>query len=202
MPNTKFFRDRGDKEHNRFLISSIPFISGYFFPLLATFLVLVLSASACDLPSITFHEPVWITNVPITFNGRFNVVEHHTFAGKSLSCSTDTTGALTVDRKGSVTFTTRGGVFSIDANGQRVEQGKDQGWRVEGQVEPPGQPFLKFTTCSQGRYRAEDSAEHIMAEYQQDTQTGKLTGGVTCYNENNKPASEFAFYLAATEPRK
>ena len=46
------------------------------------------------------------------------------------------------------------------------------------------------------------AAEHIVAEYQQDTQTGKLTGGVTCYNENNKPVSEFAFYLAATEPRK
>jgi hypothetical protein len=162
----------------------------------------VLSASACSLPSISFQEPVWIIDLPVTFTGRFNVVEHHTFGGKNLTCASDTTGTLTVDRKGGVNITTQGGIFKISAEGACIEQGKDQGWQAEGQVEQPSQPYLKFTTCSQGRYRAKGSAEHIVADYQQDTQTGKLTGGVTCYDANDRPVAEFAFYLAATEPRK
>jgi hypothetical protein len=170
--------------------------------LLCLAVLLVLSSSACSLPSITFQEPVWVTDLPVTFTGRFYVVEHHTSGGKNFTCSTDTTGALTVDSKGGVAFTTQGGVFLIGADGQCIEQGKDQGWQVEGQVEQLSQPYLKFTTCSKGRYRAQGSAEHVVAQYQQNTQTGKLTGGVTCYDENIKPVSEFAFYLAATEPRK
>ncbi len=167
--------------------------------------LLLLSSAACSLPGISFRAPVWIINLPVTFTGRFTVVEHHTFAGQSVSCSKETTGLVTVDRNGKVALTTQGGVFSIDANGQCVDQSQDPGWKAEGEVENPAEPYLKFTGCTSPgatRYRAEGSAEHVVAEYQQTTQTGKLTGGVTCYDEKNKPVSELSFYLMGTETRQ
>ena len=170
--------------------------------LLCLAILLVLSASACNLPSITFHGPVWVTNLPVTFTGKTHAVEHHLSGGKSFTCAVDTTGALTVNEKGGVVFTIQGGTFTVDASGNCVEQAEGQGWRVEGQTELPGQPLLKFTTCNNGRYRAEGSAEYIVAAYQQDTQTSKLTGGITCYDAQNKPIAEFSLYLTATEPRK
>ena len=113
-------------------------LSSTLLPLAAV--LVVLSSSACSLPSLSFREPVWIIGLPVTFTGRFNVVEHHTSAGKRITCSSDTTGTLTVDSKGGVTFTTQGGVFTISTDGQVtterefpcIEQGKDQGWQGEG----------------------------------------------------------------------
>ena len=163
---------------------------------------MVLFTAGCSLPSLSFHAPVWIITLPATFTGRFTVVEHHAFAGKSFTCSSQTTGTVTVDKQGKATVTTQGGVFSISDTGQCVEQGKSQGWQAEGQVENPEQPYLKFTSCNQGKYRAEGSAEHIVAEYQATTQTGKLTGGVTCFDEHNQPVAELSFYLLGSEPRQ
>jgi len=130
------------------------------------------------------------------------VVEHHATGSASFTCAIDTDGMLIVDEKGKVVFTTQGGIFTIGSDGQCLEQGKDKGWHMEGQIEMPSSPYLKFTTCAGENMRAEGSAEYIVAKYEQDTQTGKLTGGSTCYDENNQPVSEFGFYMTAEEARK
>ncbi len=165
-------------------------------------IVLALALSACELLKISLSEPVWVTNVPISFSGKVHAVEYHVTSDNSITCALDTIGMLTVDAKGRVVFNTQGGTFTVSQDGQCVDQGKDKGWQVEGQVEQPILPYLKFTTCSRGHLRAEGSAEYVVAQYQQDTQTSKLTGGITCYDENNQPVSEFSLYLMAQEPRK
>jgi hypothetical protein len=165
-------------------------------------IILTLCLSVCELPKISFSEAVWVTNLPISFSGNVHVVEDHAINDTSITCAVDTTGVLKVDEKGKVSFTTQGGTFTVDKDGQCFEQGKDKGWQVEGEVDLPTLPNLIFTTCDNGQLRAEGSAEYIVAAYHQDTQTSKLTGGITCYGENNKPVSEFSLYLTAEEPRK
>jgi hypothetical protein len=165
-------------------------------------IVLLLSFTACELPKIAPSALVWVTNLPISFSGSVHVVEHHVTSDNNITCALDTIGKLAVDEKGKVVFTTQGGTFTVGKDGNCVEQGKDEGWQIEGQVELPTSPYLKFNTCSSGHLRAEGSAEYIVAEYQQDTQTSKLTGGITCYDENNIPVSEFGLYLTAKEPRR
>jgi hypothetical protein len=165
-------------------------------------MVLALPLSACEMPKIVLSTPVWVTSVPVSFSGNVHVVEHHLTSDNSFTCAVDTTGKLAVDEKGKVVLVTQGGTFAVGEDGQCVEQGIDKGWQIEGQVELPTRPYLKFTTCSSGHLRAEGSAEYIVAGYQQNTQTSKLTGGITCYDENNKPVSEFGLYLIAEEPRR
>jgi hypothetical protein len=165
-------------------------------------IILALFLSACELPKVSFSAPVWVTNVPISFSGKVHAVEYHVTSGNNITCALDTTGILTVDVKGKVVFNTQGGIFTISQDGQCIDQGKGKGWEVEGQIEQPILPYLKFTTCSNGHMRAEGSAEYVVAQYQQDTQTSKLTGGITCYDENNQPVSTFSLYLTAQEPRK
>jgi hypothetical protein len=164
-------------------------------------IVLALPLSACNLPGMSFSAPVWVTNVPVSFSGSVHVVEYHFTSAANFSCAVDAQGVVAVDKEGNAALTTQGGTLAANADGQCAGLGKEKGWQVEGQVEQPSLSYLKFTTCSNGQLRAEGSAEYVVMQYETDTQISKLTGGITCFDKNNKPISTFSFYLTTKEPR-